>query len=172
MKKALVAAAALCLSLTPAFAETAETGNLMLPVTVESYQAHPVASLLLGSLSKDGESASLVGAEVSLDCPMFQAASGNVRQQLSVSSASYEHASTLLIEINPHWMNEVSENLTVGFGPGLGLAQTTVDGGDSESKFNIGLGASASYRMDQLQFGAEYRVIDASRLALKVGMAF
>jgi len=136
MKKALVAAAALCLSLTPAFAETAETGNLMLPVTVESYQAHPVASLLLGSLSKDGESASLVGAEVSLDCPMFQAASGNVRQQLSVSSASYEHASTLLIEINPH------------------------------------LGASASYRMDQLQFGAEYRVMDASRLALKVGMAF
>jgi len=156
----------------PAFAETTASGNVLLPITESSYQPNLAASALVGSFSDNGTSASVVGVEISLDCPLFQTSSGNIRQQLSFSNVSFTGSTVTLIELNPHWMNEVADNITVGFGPGLGIAQTSVTGGASSSNFELGIGASASYKMDQFLFGTEWRSLNGSRIAVKAGMSF
>jgi len=162
----------LLLLVSPAFGETMESGNVILPVLESSYTPNPVVSLMGGSYANDGSSASAVGVELSLDCPLYQPARGNVRQQISYMNVALTGADVTLIELNPHWMSTMGQFLSVGFGPGLGIAQTSVTGGASSSKFSVGFGVSASYKMDSLQLGAEYRTMNGSRTALKAGVAF
>jgi len=156
----------------PAFAETTETGNVILPVLESSYTPNPSVSLIGGSFTNEGSSASVVGVELAIDCPLFQAASGNIRQQISYSTVGFTGSTVSLIELNPHWMTEVADNLTAGFGPGLGIAQTSVTGGSSSSDFSVGIGASATYKMDSLRLGTEWRSMNGSRFVLKAGLSF
>ena len=179
LKKTITAlAASFLLSLSPIYAATEVDGNVIFPVAESSYQANLAASLVGGSFTPtEGDAYSLVGVELSLDCPLFQASGGNVRQQVSYTVFSKDSVSGTLIEINPHWMNEVADGLTVGFGPGLGMATTKVTGGESTSKFEIGAGASASYKMNSLLLGFEWRqmsadTLDNSRSLVKLGMSF
>ncbi len=172
MKRLLFVLMGLLLLAAPTYAETEQEGNVFFPVAEPSYQGNPVLSLLGGSYFDKGLSASVLGLELSLDCPMLQVSAGNIRQQISVSSASFKDATTTLIELNPHWMTEVAQGLTVGFGPGLGWAQTSVTGGEKSSKFALGLGVSAAYQMDALQLGAEFRSMNGSRAVVKLGFAF
>ncbi|OGH00511.1 MAG: hypothetical protein A2600_05820 [Candidatus Lambdaproteobacteria bacterium RIFOXYD1_FULL_56_27] len=185
LKRLLFTLVALSFTTSPLWAETTQSGNVILPVTDSSYKGHPVLSLVGGTLSPSAagsESGSLVGVELSLDCPLFQASAGNVRQQISYTTYSKSNLSVSLIEINPHWMTELSPGFTAGFGPGLGLAQTSVTGGSSASYFEYGLGASASYKTGALVFGFELRNMTTgkknnadmsnSRTLLKAGYAF
>ena len=175
---ALLLTAVTFFAVSPLQAATGTDGNVILAVMESDYKPNFVGSLVLGTLSPtDGESGSLVGAELSLDCPLFQPASGQVRQQVSFTTYSEDSLTATFIEINPHWMTEVSKGFFVGGGPGLGMAMTSFTGGSSKSYFEIGIGASAQYKMDAFQFGAEWRQMSAgdfnnSRMLLKAGMAF
>jgi len=175
---ALVLAAFGLFAFSPVQAATDQTGNVPLPILESSYQPNFVGSLVMGTLSPtDGDSGSLIGAELSLDCPIFQPSTGLIRQQVSYATYSQNSVTVSLIELNPHWVTEVSTGFFVGGGPGLGLATASVTGGSSKSYFEIGLGASAFYKMDSLQFGGEWRQMSAgdlnnSRMLLKAGLAF
>lgn len=181
MTRSILMALAGLLVASSAFAETSTDG--LFPIAESDYRPNPVVSLLGGSMTpKEGDAGSVVGVELSLDCPLFQPPTGQVRQQISYTVYDKNQVQVTNIELNPHWMSEISENFTAGFGPGLGLVQTSVSGGESESYFGLGFGASASYRASSLQLGAEYREqltqtkneadLNNSRFLVKVGYIF
>lgn len=183
MSKRILTALVGLLASTAAFAETGATGNQMFPVAASDYKANPVVSLVGGSMTpKEGEAGSVIGAELSLDCPLFQPAKGQVRQQISYMLYDKNEVRVSYIELNPHWMTELTDGLSVGFGPGLGLVQASVTGGNSEAYLALGVGASASYRAEDLQFGVEYREpvsqpktdvdLNNGRVLVKLGYVF
>ncbi|MDT8448060.1 MAG: hypothetical protein RRB13_14300 [bacterium] len=183
MTKKIVMTLAGILAATGAFAETSASGNQLFPVVDSSYQANPVLSLVGGSMNpKEGDGGSVVGVELSLDCPLFQPSKGQVRQQVSYTTYDKNNVKITNIELNPHWMTELSDGFFAGFGPGLGLVQTSVTGGNSNSYLALAVGGSASYRSGPIQAGLEYREqftqevdrtnVNNNRILFKVGYVF
>ena len=161
------------LATSPLQAATGATGNVAFPILESSYQPNLTASLVVGNVTGTSSSSLAVsGLELALDCPLYQPSSGNIRQQISYTTHSLDGFSVTMIELNPHWMNEVSKGLFLGFGPGLGLATTS-----SNSYFEIGVGVSAAYELGAFQLGAEMRQMSAgdfnnSRSLIKAGYNF
>ncbi|MDX2469551.1 MAG: hypothetical protein QNL04_03125 [SAR324 cluster bacterium] len=179
LKKTIIAlSASFLIALSPVYAETEVEGNVAFPVIESSYSPNFAPSLVGGSITPtEGDSYSLVGVEISLDCPLFQPSGGNVRQQFSYAVFSKDDVSGTLIEINPHWMNNLSENVTIGFGPGLGLATVEATDGESTSYFEVGAGVSLSVKAGSILFGADWRQMSAgdfdnSRGIVKAGYSF
>ncbi|MDH5561800.1 MAG: hypothetical protein OEY59_13205 [Deltaproteobacteria bacterium] len=112
------------------------------PILEDHFKPERTASLLIGSTG--GFSA--VGVELSMACGLFEIPGTEIRQQVSFTSVD---SSVTLIELNPHYMIKLQDQLKVGFGPGLGYATS---GG--ESSMTVQAGASLHYRMDSLFFGA------------------
>jgi len=153
----------------------------------DDYVMEPTASLLLGSLSfNDGDSGSVAGVELSFNCPLLTPPTNKIRQQLSI--VQYDEAGTDVtsIEINPHYVVEVSPGLFVGGGPGFGYMSIDTAGGDDSVlgvqvggsvHYNLSdtvfLGADARYQLTQdANFGATTVSMDNWRIALKAGVSF
>jgi opacity protein-like surface antigen len=124
------------------------------------YKAEPALSLIAGQMSpgtaglKDG---TITGIELSLNCPLLQPPTNRIRQQVSVTQ--YDESGTKItnIELNPHYVVEVSPGLELGGGPGLGYITTKTSAQDP-SFWGLSLGLSAHYTaMGPLFLGAEYR---------------
>ncbi len=128
--------------------------------TKPGYKAEPAVSLMLGRISPGDEfrSSSIVGAELSLNCPTLQPPSNRIRQQFSFTRASRGGVKTYNYEINPHYIVEVSPGFEIGGGPGLGYVTVDTPNGDG-SVFGLQFGVSAHYQADRspLFLGAEAR---------------
>lgn len=154
------------------------------------YSAEPALSLMAGQMSpqpsgmKDG---TLTGLEFSLNCPLLQPPSNRIRQQLSVTRYDESGVKVTNIELNPHYVVEVSPGLELGGGPGLGYLMADTAARDP-GLWGLSIGVSAHYfAMGPLFLGAEYRYqvtteedfggaskdnLNNGRFAVKVGYSF
>jgi len=155
----------------------------------DDYVAEPTVSIMLGQMDPGDnlDSDTISGLEFSLNCPLVKPPSNRIRQQVSFTTYDDQGVEITSIELNPHYVVEVSPGLEIGGGPGLGYVM--VDSGTSdESVFALQLGISAHYTLQSPLFiGAEARYqitgednfggseeddINNYRIALKVGYSF
>ena len=135
-------------------------GWTFLPVTQSGYRAQPALSLLYGRMTpsatgfKDGN---FTGLEVAFDCPLLQPPTNRIREQLSYVHYSEGNKDIDSVEINPHYVVEVSPGFEIGGGPGLAYILTNTPANDP-SLWGLNIGLSAHYApMGHLFLGAEYR---------------
>ena len=158
------------------------------PVVSDDYNFAPQLSIITGNLDpKDGESGSLTGLELAINCPLLKAPNGVIRQQVSYATFDENGVEISTFELNPHYQIEVAPNLNFGFGPGFGYI--TAEGGNlDDSSITLQAGASLNYHIDQFVVGAEARYqtllsdmklpsggevdIDNTRFMLKIGYNF
>lgn len=153
----------------------------------DRFVAEPTASILLGSMKpKDGNSGSVTGIELSFNCPLLQPPTNKIRQQLSF--AQYDEGGTEVssIEINPHYVVEVSPGLLVGGGPGLGYISVDTAAKDTNMlalqfggsvhysvSDSVFVGGEARYQLtEDDDIGGSVQGLDNWRIALKAGINF
>lgn len=168
----------------------ADGGWRLLPDKKGGFKAEPSLSVMVGSLNPSVSGASsdtVVGFELSLNCPLLQPPSNKIRQQISLSTYSHKGLEITTIELNPHYVIETSSGVSVGLGPGIGYLQAET-ATDKEGMFALQVGASIHYTaMDFMFLGAEARYqwtqdhtfptqsqrgADNFRFALKAGVNF
>lgn len=157
----------------------------------DNYTAEPTISLLVGQMSpsKSGiDNDSITGIELSLNCPLLQPPTNRIRQQVSITKYDKSGVKITNIELNPHYVVEVSPGLELGGGPGLGYVMADTPN-KNPNFWGLGIGLSAHYTaMAPLFLGAEYRYqattqesfasgqgkdnLDNSRFDIKVGYSF
>jgi len=153
--KGLLAGAALTVAAGTAQAD----GWTFLPATKPGYKAEPTVAVTAGYLSPDSsftDGAVAYGAELSMNCALIQPPSNRVRT--TVSYLAFDDGGLKLtdIELNPHYVVELSDKLWVGGGPGVGVVMADTSDKDA-TMLAFQLGASAHYRMDKLFVGGEAR---------------
>ena len=152
----------------------------------DNYQVQPTVALLGGVMDPDfgpAGSGGVYGLELSLDCPLLQPPSNRIRQQVSLTQYDEDGVEITSLEINPHYVVPMSENLEFGFGPGIGVMDVDT-GSHDNTLLGIQAGASVHYRQGAFFAGAEARYqvtteerfgnrdrdADNARVLLKVGM--
>ncbi len=186
MKKKILALAVGSLVLSMS-ASAEDKGWSWLAGLDDDYVMEPTVSLVFGSMSPDdGDSGSVTGVELSFNCPLLQPPTNKIRQQLSV--VQYDEAGVEIssIELNPHYVVEVSPGLSIGGGPGLGYVSVDSAGAE-DSVLAVQMGASVHYQVaESLFLGADARYqmtdsedsgvlsdgVDNWRVALKAGFSF
>lgn len=155
----------------------------------DDYKAEPAVSVMLGQMDPGDnmDSDTISGIEFSLNCPLVKPPNNRIRQQISYTTYDDQGVEITSIELNPHYVVEVSPGLEIGGGPGLGYVMVDGAAGDG-SVFGLQLGVSAHYTLQSPLFiGAEARYqitgeddfgaatksdVDNYRIALKVGYSF
>lgn len=152
----------------------------------DDYQAQPSLALVGGAMDPDFgqvDSGALYGVELSLNCPLLQPPTNRIRQQLSLTRFDEDGVKITSLEINPHYVVAMGENLEIGFGPGFGVLDVEA-GPEDEMLLGAQVGASVHYRRGALFFGGEARYqvtteegfggrdrgADNTRVLLKVGV--
>ncbi len=153
--KGILTAAALTLAAGTAQAD----GWTFLPGLKPGYQPEFSVAVTGGYLSPDStltDGAVAYGAEVSMNCALIQPPSNRVRT--TVSFLSFDDGGLKLtdIELNPHYVVELSDDFWIGGGPGVGIVKADTSTNDA-TLLAFQLGASAHYRMDRLFIGGEAR---------------
>ncbi len=138
----------------------AADGWTLLPGADDNYKAEPALSVMIGSLNPNipgTSSDSVVGFELSLNCPLLQPPGNKIRQQISLGTYSHKGMEITTLELNPHYVIRMPSGLGVGFGPGIGYVQAET-ATDKENMFALQIGASLHYTaMDFMFLGAEVR---------------
>lgn len=155
----------------------------------DDYKAQPTISLLLGQMDPADslDSDTISGIELSLNCPLLQPPTNRVRQQLSYTKYEDKGVEIASLELNPHYVVEVSPGLEIGGGPGLGYVMVDTANGDGDV-FGLQFGVSAHYHgRSPLYLGADLRYqitgednfgaatesdVNNTRLTIKVGYSF
>lgn len=143
------------------FTSTSYAGEWeFLPVTGQDYQFGPAVALMVGQFNpKNGDSSSVTGVELSIECPLLKPPSHHIRQQISITQVDDDGLTVLSVELSPHHMFRFSPKFEAGFGPSLGLTKAEL-GGDDATEFAYGLGASARFDVTPNVFvGAELRKV-------------
>lgn len=153
-----------CASLMGLVLATAATGAAaegwdFLAGLSDDYQAQPTLSLVGGVMDPDFGavgSGALYGLEVALNCPLLQPPSNRIRQQLSLTQYDEDGVEVTSLELNPHYVIPMSENLEIGFGPGFGVLDVEA-GSQDDLLLGVQAGASVHYRQGAFFAGAEAR---------------
>lgn len=138
-----------------------------LPVMDSDYVMAPRVSAKYGSLKgtdAGSEAITMMGLELSLTCPLLKGPMP-IRQQVSYNTGSKSTTgadfTVTSIELNPHMMFDVAENLKLGVGPGFGYLMSKADSSVATVNQSYGalqLGASADYAViATMHAGFEYR---------------
>ncbi|MDR9424585.1 MAG: hypothetical protein RI567_04800 [Marinobacter sp.] len=152
----------------------------------DDYQAQPTLAMVGGVMDPDfgpAGAGGVYGLELSLDCPLLQPPSNRIRQQLSLTQYDEDGVEINSLEINPHYVVPVSENLEIGFGPGIGVLDVDA-GSHDDTLLGFQAGASVHYRQGAFFVGGEARYqvtteerfggrdqdADNARVLLKVGV--
>jgi len=137
----------------------AEKGWEIFPGTQDDFIFDPTISVMVGQMQSTdviGDAAIGAGVELSMNCPLVQPPTNRVRQQVSYFNYQDGDSTLHTIELNPHYVVEVSPKLEIGAGPGFGYVRADVDG-KTANMGAIQLGGSVHYRMDKFFVGAEAR---------------
>jgi len=154
-KTVLAVGGALLAASTPAMAD----GWQVLPATQSDYEAQASIAVLGGLQDPDVanvDAAGVAGLEVSLSCPTLKPPQGEIRQQISITRFDNDGLEMTSVEINPHYLMPLGENLDLGVGPGLGYVSAE-KGSEDDGVFALQAGASLHYRSGPLFLGAEAR---------------
>lgn len=185
MKKTL-SIAAIGLAVASLTGTASAEGWDFLPAKGDNYTSEPTLSVIGGSFSPvatGATSSTVIGLELSMNCPLLQPSTNRIRQQASLTQSDESGTTIYSLEINPHYVIKVADNLELGFGPGLGVVSVDT-GAVQKTLFGAQVGASAHYRMgvvfvgaearyqltNQQDFGAGKTDMTNNRLLLKVGM--
>ncbi len=157
--------------------------------TQDGFKAKPTVSLLMGQMDPGDnmDSDTISGIELSLNCPLVQPPSNRIRQQVSYTKYDDQGVEIASLELNPHYVVEISPGLEIGGGPGLGYVMVDTPTGDGDV-FGLQLGVSTHYHGNSPLFlGADLRYqitgednfgaatksdVDNMRLAIKIGYSF
>ncbi|HHJ80072.1 MAG TPA: hypothetical protein ENJ65_00400, partial [Candidatus Tenderia electrophaga] len=138
------------------------------PVMGDDYVMEPTASVIVGNQSfDDGGSDSVMGIELSFNCPMLKPPTNKIRQQVSMTKYDDSGVEVTSIELNPHYLVEMSPGLLVGGGPGLGYVAVDTRAGD-DNLLTFQLGASVHYNVNETFFlggDARYQIAGDADLA-------
>lgn len=98
------------------------------------------------------------GVELSFDCPVFTLPGDNViRQVLSLNTYNENGLKMTSIEMNPYYMVNISKDLVLGFGPGIGGVKADPDHASSQWMFAVQAGAGIKYYINDFILGADIR---------------
>ena len=158
-----------------------------LPVMDSSYTPN-FAVAALGGYEKSNavKGSGAYGVELSMTCPLLQIPDHTIRQQISLVHTNSEGLTTTSLELNPHVLFNVADNLNFGVGPSLGVVDASKNSQD-HFVFGIGAGVSLTYDITQQYFvglssryqwtnnahlcGQNYD-LDNTRTLLKFGVRF
>ena len=157
----------------------------LMPATDASFKAEPTVSLMGGIMNPDvpgADTDSVFGAELSFNCLALQPPTGKIRTQISWTRYDEGGLELNSVELNPHYLWKVGNNLELGVGPGLGYVSGK-SGALDEGVWALQAGASVHYRSGNMFLGAEARYqfteedfgtsdLDNFRVMLKVGYNF
>lgn len=139
------------------------------------------------SFDEGSESGMAFGAELSLGCPIFTLPGNNtIRQQFAVNKYSKDGLSLTTVAMNPYYFIDLSKDLVLGFGPGIGGVLAEVGGNDTwlftyqasagikyyMDDFLIGVDARKQWTVDKDVFGNGEEDLNNMRLIAKVGYRF
>ncbi len=119
-----------------------------------------IAAALVGGVQMNNtefdETTSLMGVELSLQCPLLCTRKNYIRQQLSITQSDGSQLHFTNIELNPHYRLKVTKAFELSAGPGFGVSFVKV-GNASTSLFTYGVGASAQYYFKKVFVAVEPR---------------
>jgi len=146
--------ALLGLSLVTASAATLAADDWkFLPVRDANFKPDMTLSAAVGSLDPEHVSrGSYVGAELAFNCLALQPPTGVIRTKISVGQFDHQDMKLTTFEVNPRWTVNLNKDLTVGFGPGIGLVKAEM-AGRSTNMAALQVGADLDYRIGALNLG-------------------
>lgn len=113
------------------------------------------ANISFDENAKDGMS---LGAELSLGCPIFTLPGNNpIRQQFSLNKYSEGSLSLTTVSMNPYYFINLSKDLVLGFGPGIGGLLAEVKGRDDVWLFTYQASVGVKYYIDDFLIGLDVR---------------
>lgn len=134
-----------------------DPGFRFLPVIEENFDLGLTLLLKTGVVNLSNLSSGthfLVGAEVAFNCLMFKPADGSIRAQFSYNRYKNGDFTIHTIELNPYYMFDVTERLSIGGGPGIGYI---IPGDDLDNAWSLQSGLGASYNFGLITLGVEAR---------------
>jgi len=134
-----------------------DSGFKFLPVLSKDYDMGLSLSLKTGVMNfsqLSSETHFLAGAEAAFNCLMFKPANGSIRAQLSYNR--YDNGDIIIhtVELNPYYMINVTDRLSIGGGPGIGYL---IPEGNLENVWGVQAGAGATYNFGVFTMGLEAR---------------
>jgi hypothetical protein len=106
------------------------------------------------------------GAEAAFNCLMFKPANENIRAQFSYNRYEDDKFTIHTIELNPYYMFDVTDNFSIGGGPGIGYI---IPGSDMDNAWSLQAGFGASYNLGLITLGVDARyqwqISDNNKLA-------
>lgn len=128
-----------------------------MPILEPAYKPDFTLSALVGLMDPQHVSSdSYIGAELAFNCLLLQPPTGIIRTKVSIGSFSNDGLKLTSFEINPRWMFNIDQNLSVGFGPGIGYVDAKA-GGNSKGLWAGQLGADLDYRIGAINLGLAAR---------------
>jgi hypothetical protein len=125
----------------------------LLPVRDAGFKPDLTLSAAVGSLDpQHASSGTYTGAELAFNCLALQPPSGTMRSKISLGRFDHDGMKLTTFEVNPRWTTEISKDLTVGVGPGIGLVKAEI-GGQSKTMGALQVGADLDYRVGALNLG-------------------
>ena len=184
MKRLVFGVSVMAFSLSVTAAD--DKGWRFLPGLDGDFEKAPTVSLMTGMMSpKDGDSGKILGVELSFNCPLLQPPTNKIRQQISYAQYDENGVKVSSIEINPHYVFEITPRLSIGGGPGFGYVSVDATGADANMfamqlggsvHFNVTemffLGADARYQMTENEDFGGTKGMDNWRMAMKAGISF
>ena len=125
----------------------------LLPVRDANFKPDLTLSAAVGSLNPEHVNSGIyTGAELAFNCLALQPPSGVIRTKVSLGRFDHDGMKLTTFEVNPRWTTNLSQDLTVGFGPGIGLVKAEMSG-HSKDLAALQLGADLDYRVGALNLG-------------------
>ncbi len=154
--------------------------------TDDNWKAHIEVAAVAAHMNFDRaeiDNGMAYGLDLSFDCPVFTLPGDHLlRQQLTLSRYDKNGLKMTTIEMNPYYFVDLSKDLVLGFGPGIGGVHADVDGGKDQWLFAVQAGAGLKYYIDDFLIGADLRYqwtakkevgeLDNMRMLMKVGYRF
>ncbi len=142
----------------------------LLPVMDPGYKADVTVSVVGGVMNGlPSGSGNYTGAEVAFNCLALQPPSGVIRSKISYGQFDHNGLKLKSFEVNPRWTTKLSNEVSVGFGPGVGYVQADV-AGKSTSMAAVQLGADIDYRIGAIDLGLGARWQNTSNKLIAPGI--
>lgn len=136
---------------------TLADGWKLFPVMNANYQANLTVSAVGGALNSNSlGNGGYTGIEAAFNCLALQPPTGVIRSKISYGQFDQNGMKLNTFEVNPRWTTEISKNLSLGIGPGVGWVQVDT-GAQTNNLAAVQLGADVDYRIGALNLGLAYR---------------
>ncbi len=132
-------------------------------------------------LPDSGPTANALGLELSMYCGLLQTPDRRLRTHANVSRTDKNGTQVTALELSPRYTVPLSQGLSVGVGPSLGVFNVNTPAAD-KSLIGLGVAAGVHYRAGMLYTGFDVRYHSTSErggvdhdpvtLAAKIGVNF